>query len=590
MRKYQWLVIVMLIGCIIAFASCRRMEEMMAPVLPDAEQIEPPPEMVESIPELGDPSILTNSLIIAEARVVNTMRPETSNSPTAPRIDGNLREIIVAVGGTMDLPFEYSGANTLGGCIVYIPGVGAYYEIPYGGAPDDLPSAISVGLSEDVSPGTFIEVCYGVYDNQGQTSNFLNTTVTVGTPAETLPNEGIGIFSTDLLPGHGLLAEAFYPGVKLTMLPDFDTLTPFHTWMVANIDVPVRSYTQGFPELGVDVLEDFAIRLRGQIETETAGTYNFTISSDDGSKLLINGELLIDNDGLHGMSAKSNSIMLTAGFHDVEIQYFQGPRTHIGLQWFWEPPGAAAAIVPPEALYPPRVEETPAEPIVEMEMPQPSVVDFTDPDMHLYFSFDELDGNQAIDHSRYENHGMLVGNPQLVEGKFGKALEFNGVSDWVEVPHDESLIVETGFTIMAWIKTPRFTTPGTSWQGIIAKGNNPRSYSFYTIETGLHLSVGVSPWEGSGVDKTLELNQWQHVVAQVDVDGTHHYWVNGKLINSIPLDPVLPGSRDAASILIGRTHESNREFLGVIDELRLWRRVLSEDEILEHMAQGFHAE
>ena len=154
----------------------------------------------------------------------------------------------------------------------------------------------------------------------------------------------------------------------------------------------------------------------------------------------------------------------------------------------------------------------------------------------------------------------------------------------------KSLIVETGLTIMAWIKTPRFETPGFLWQGIIAKGNDPRSYSFYTIEGGLHLSVGFSPWLGSNVVETLELNQWQHVVAQVDSDGTHHYWVNGKLIGSIQLDPALPGSLDTASVLIGRTHEDDREFLGVIDELRLWRRVLSENEILEHMEQGLHAE
>ena len=141
--------------------------------------------------------------------------------------------------------------------------------------------------------------------------------------------------------------------------------------------------------------------------------------------------------------------MLDAGLHDVDLQYFQGPRAHIGLQWFWQPPDGAEAIVPPEALYPPRAEEmppemveTPAEtppepPMVEMEMPQPTAVDFTDPAMHLYFSFDEFDGNQAIDHSKYQNHGMLVGNPQLVDGKFGKAVELDGESDWIEVPHDE---------------------------------------------------------------------------------------------------------------------------------------------------------
>ena len=405
------------------------------------------PPMMEPEPEtqLLDPSILTNSLIIAEARVVNTQRPATSNSPTAPQIEGNLPEVTAAAGGTILLPFAYSGTNTLGGCIVYIPGVGAYYEIPYSGAPDDLPSAISVSLPENVTPGIFIDVCYGVYDNQGQTSNYLNTVVRVETP--------------------------------------------------------------------------------------------------------------------------------------------------------------------------------------------PEIVDFTtDPDMHLYFSFDELDGNRVIDHSKYQNHGMIVGNPQLVEGRFGKALEFNGQTDYVEVPHDDSLIVNKAFTVMAWIKTPRGGGTHSPWQGIIAKGNFPRSYSLYTTSisadamlseivrilgedlgkstfeaiAGESVEEGVIPWahlstgplEGS-VSMPFVLNEWQHVVAQMDENNVHRYWINGEATDwpALGLDSFhvqassgLPGANDTGPVRVGNTMENVRHFLGVIDEVRIWRRALSEAEIIEHMQQGLHAE
>ena len=353
MRKYQWLISVFMIGCTVLLVGCEKVPKMLDPVLPEVETVEPITPEVETVepvmPEtqMGDSSMLTNSLIIAEAKVVNTPLPETSNSPTAPQIEGNLPEVTASVGSIILLPFEYSGTNTLAGCIVYIPGVAAYYEIPYTGGPDDLPSAIPVSLSENVSIGSFIDVCYGVYDDQGQTSNFLNTVVTV------VEEQGIGIFDTPVTAGNGLFTEAFVPGVRLTQVPDFDTLMPFRTWTVANIDVPNREYTQGFPELGTDVLENFGIRLRGRIKIETAGTYNFKLNSDDGSILYVDGNLVIDNDGLHPMRAKSGSVMLTAGFHDVEIGYFQGPRTYIGLQWFWQPPGGVEAIVPPGVLYPP---------------------------------------------------------------------------------------------------------------------------------------------------------------------------------------------------------------------------------------------
>ncbi len=201
---------------------------------------------------------------------------------------------------------------------------------------------------------------------------------TVEPPVEMMPvNEGIGIFETNVMPGHGLLTEAYYPGVKLSQIPDFETLTPFRTFLVANIDVPARNYTEGFPALGVDVLEDFAIRLRGKLKIETAGTYNFTLSSDDGSKLYIDGNLVIDHDGLHGMSNKSGSVTLSAGLHPVEVQYFQGPRVTIGLQWFWQPPDGTEEIVPPEVLYPPDT------PVMETPVMEEAPIMSADPELHL---------------------------------------------------------------------------------------------------------------------------------------------------------------------------------------------------------------
>ena len=204
----------------------------------------------------------------------------------------------------------------------------------------------------------------------------------------------------------------------------------------------------------------------------------------------------------------------------------------------------------------------------------------------LYFSFDELDGGNAIDHSKYENHGELVGKAKLAEGKFGKALELNGESDWVVVPHDEILTVDNSVTVMAWINTERHQGPaGQRWQGIVAKSNNPRSYSFYTEFPSecLHLSVG----GGSVCNKKVPLEEWVHVVAQVDDGTTHKYWVNGESAGEFGGKNAPPGKADTADVLVGRTHEGNREFLGLIDEVRIWNRALTEDEVIEQMESGY---
>ena len=156
---------------------------------------------------------------------------------------------------------------------------------------------------------------------------------------------------------------------------------------------------------------------------------------------------------------------------------------------------------------------------------------------HSYFPylFDELSSQVVKDHSQYKNHGELVGNPTLVDGKFGKALKFNGRNDWVEIPHDDSLTVDTSVTVMVWIKTPRHGGPrGALWQAIVAKGNDPRSYSFYTCEQsrGVHLSVG--DFQGGASARNILLNRWQHVVAQFD-NGMHRYWINGKPTTGSPI-------------------------------------------------------
>ena len=209
-----------------------------------------------------------------------------------------------------------------------------------------------------------------------------------------------------------------------------------------------------------------------------------------------------------------------------------------------------------------------------------------DPDksMVLYLSFDQLNGKKVDDHSKYGNHGETAGKPKLVEGKFGKCLEFNGKSDWVVVPHHKTLCVEEQVTVMAWIKTERFTDPATRWQGILAKSNATRSYSFYTTSDAggaLHFSAA-----GGSVSNKIKLNEWQHVVAQMTEKGQHQYYINGENGGSGG-GGVLPGEKDVDDVLVGKTHEGTREFLGLIDEVRIWNRELSQKEVKEHMNMGY---
>ena len=150
---------------------------------------------------------------------------------------------------------------------------------------------------------------------------------------------GLGIFDTNVMTGHGLIGEVYVPRGQIHRMPDFDLLTPIYTFVTPNLDISKRDYTEGFPTPEMQsVVEDFAIRFRGELAIDTPGLYHFGLYSDDGSKLYIDGTLVVDNDGVHIAKGEKGSITLSTGVYPVEIHYFQGPRHSIALQWYYAVP------------------------------------------------------------------------------------------------------------------------------------------------------------------------------------------------------------------------------------------------------------
>jgi hypothetical protein len=146
------------------------------------------------------------------------------------------------------------------------------------------------------------------------------------------------------------------------------------TIQMTSLDVPERSWTLGFSQVGKTPIKDqygqsliefFALDLTGKFTlpaTFANGNYQFAIASDDGSILDMDGIKIVDNDGTHSTQWKCASTMvnLKAGVkHSMRLRYYQGPRTEIALQVFFRPStssslpcrsGNGFKIVPPEAL------------------------------------------------------------------------------------------------------------------------------------------------------------------------------------------------------------------------------------------------
>jgi hypothetical protein len=93
----------------------------------------------------------------------------------------------------------------------------------------------------------------------------------------------------------------------------------------------------------------FGLRFTGIVTAPVGGDYKFFTSSDDGSKLYINGTQVVDNDGLHGMQWREGTITLMAGEHEIEVIMFEKGGGE-GLQVEVEGPGIPRMPIPNDSL------------------------------------------------------------------------------------------------------------------------------------------------------------------------------------------------------------------------------------------------
>ena len=117
------------------------------------------------------------------------------------------------------------------------------------------------------------------------------------------------------------LQYSYFEGVW-GQLPDFSALKPLDTGVTRQIDLTMKKRKA-----------DYGVVFAGFLLVPQTGVYQFFLSSNDGSKMILSGKTL-SNDGLHGMDEKSMDISLSKGMHPMEIQYFQaGGGDGIKLEW-----------------------------------------------------------------------------------------------------------------------------------------------------------------------------------------------------------------------------------------------------------------
>jgi len=194
------------------------------------------------------------------------------------------------------------------------------------------------------------------------------------------------------------------------------------------------------------------------------------------------------------------------------------------------------------------------------------------------WEFDEGSGTTAADSSGNGNTGNVNG-ASWVDGKYGKALSFDGVNDYVEVKDSNSLDITGNITIAAWVyplnvtgETGYILNKGPGNAGIwlqVSYGGYVKFAARNSADTGwVYLTDDTTP---------LSTNNWHHVAAIYDRSYIRIY-VNGREVkNKAISDQLLTYTQP---LEIGRRIACPYCFNGAIDEVRIYNKALSSDEVL----------
>jgi len=196
-----------------------------------------------------------------------------------------------------------------------------------------------------------------------------------------------------------------------------------------------------------------------------------------------------------------------------------------------------------------------------------------------WWRFDEGSGSIATDSSQYGNDGTVYG-ATWVDGKYGKALSFNGVDNYVNVAHSDSVNVGLGsYTVTFWMKTTDFSV----LRNILDKRRNAGIWPFFfqlqpsgKILFDMQTTSGWAPVFSSN---SISSDTWAFIVGVRDnAMGKLRIYVNNVVAEA---NHASGDASNTQPFEVARGYASGNLFNGVIDEVRIYNRALSATEIQE---------
>jgi hypothetical protein len=198
----------------------------------------------------------------------------------------------------------------------------------------------------------------------------------------------------------------------------------------------------------------------------------------------------------------------------------------------------------------------------------------------LHFTFDEGSGNIVTDDSGYQNNGKFKANPKWVDGKSGKALSFNG-GDAVEIKSSDSLDITKGITMEMWVKA--IGGAEVKQAGIERGGWEGGEYSIYPVYEGGTV-IQFFDLGGCGdaaiKGKSIQGNEWHYLTGTWD-GKTISLYIDGELDKSGGCEGTLKSA--VTAVQIGSRNGGERFLTGLVDEVRIYNRALTQGEVKSDM-------
>ena len=208
-----------------------------------------------------------------------------------------------------------------------------------------------------------------------------------------------------------------------------------------------------------------------------------------------------------------------------------------------------------------------------------TALDIKDKELLLYLSFNEGKGEAVEDLSPHGNDAELVGDADWVDGKFGKAMAFEQAGE-VKAPYIE--LNEKSFTVTLWVKP---ALSGGDQQCVFTQTqvNAQNTSLHYRIYNNGTVRMG---FYGNDLDApaAVEADKWAHIIFWLDVKGkSRQIYIDGESVAEDAGKAGIEYLGTAGDTMIGSWGNTGQKFNGIIDEVTVWDRALSEDDIARSM-------